>query len=432
MATKVKGDKIKEGSIPLSALATEVKDKIEKLVNITYLELKSLKDNSQLVPGQQYRITDYVTTTAQDNTQSARNQFDIIVTADSTNTLNEEARACLHEGDTYFSNAGAKLEAWKIWYSLDNDTNRFAWTNNTELLYTIKKINTFSFKKSITSIVFNKKKYILKLGVSKNISSGPPIYVTLVDDNTIKVDSVSNGANSYITQHGGIEVYSEGKGVIYRMIDEWNNDCPYDFKNIQFNRGVYDGGGIAPDGDEDLHLFLYTFSFITNELTEVLDTSIFGNNGRLLNDEGQITGVYGNVIGQFMNYDGSIEHPTKTTQSLNNIVFCSYYDYDGGTYYGCYSNTFGNNCSNNSLGNYCSNNSLGNYYQFNKVDDGVSVTLKNNENGSSNQQVQNYHFTRGLNKRTIEVNRNRAYETTIGIDSSGNVREFCIADMFDI
>lgn len=27
-----------------------------------------------------------------------------------------------------------------------------------------------------------------------------------------------------------------GKGVIYRMIDEYNNDCPYDFKNIQFAR----------------------------------------------------------------------------------------------------------------------------------------------------------------------------------------------------
>lgn len=27
-----------------------------------------------------------------------------------------------------------------------------------------------------------------------------------------------------------------GKGVIYRLIDEHNNDCPYDFKNIQFKR----------------------------------------------------------------------------------------------------------------------------------------------------------------------------------------------------
>ena len=27
---------------------------------------------------------------------------------------------------------------------------------------------------------------------------------------------------------------SEGKGIIYRMIDEHDNDCPYDFKNLQF------------------------------------------------------------------------------------------------------------------------------------------------------------------------------------------------------
>ena len=29
---------------------------------------------------------------------------------------------------------------------------------------------------------------------------------------------------------------SNGKGVIYYMKDEWNNECPYDFKNIQFAR----------------------------------------------------------------------------------------------------------------------------------------------------------------------------------------------------
>lgn len=35
-----------------------------------------------------------------------------------------------------------------------------------------------------------------------------------------------------------------GKGVIYRMIDEWGNDCPYDFKNILFNnRYTFDSGG---------------------------------------------------------------------------------------------------------------------------------------------------------------------------------------------
>ena len=29
---------------------------------------------------------------------------------------------------------------------------------------------------------------------------------------------------------------TNGKGVVYRMIDEFGNDCPYDFKNIQFKR----------------------------------------------------------------------------------------------------------------------------------------------------------------------------------------------------
>ena len=24
----------------------------------------------------------------------------------------------------------------------------------------------------------------------------------------------------------------QGKGIIYYMKDEWNNECPYDFKNI--------------------------------------------------------------------------------------------------------------------------------------------------------------------------------------------------------
>ena len=76
-----------------------IQEKIEKLVNITYLGLKALKDNSKLIPGQQYRITDYVTTTVQANTRSAGHQFDIIVTADNDNTLNEVARACRSKFD---------------------------------------------------------------------------------------------------------------------------------------------------------------------------------------------------------------------------------------------------------------------------------------------------------------------------------------------
>lgn len=125
----------------------------EKLINTTYSELKSLRDNSQLIPGSFYRITDYVTTTTQSETRSANHPFDVIVLALSENTLCEDAKAILHEGDTYF--ADNDLSAWQLKYCLDNDKTKFEWADETN-----------------------------------------------------------------------------GKGVIYRMIDEKRNDCPYDFKNI--------------------------------------------------------------------------------------------------------------------------------------------------------------------------------------------------------
>ena len=92
-------------------------------VSITYAALKALRDGGNLVPGTWYRITDYVCTTTQANTQSAEHQFDIIVRADDASHLNENAYAAHHEGDTYFANC--KLEAWELKYSLDNDTTRF-------------------------------------------------------------------------------------------------------------------------------------------------------------------------------------------------------------------------------------------------------------------------------------------------------------------
>ena len=127
------------------------------MINTTWSELKALRDGGNLVKGMQYRITDFVTTTIQADTQSAGHAFDLIVSADSESVLNENARAIQHEGDTYF--ASSNLSAWKLKYCLDNDTTRFDWADTTN-----------------------------------------------------------------------------GKGVIYRMIDERENDLPYDFKNIQFKR----------------------------------------------------------------------------------------------------------------------------------------------------------------------------------------------------
>ena len=101
----------------------------ELMEEITWSNLKTKRDNSQLEPGKFYRITDYTCTTVQTNTSAASNLFDIIVRADSTSKLNEDAWAEHHTGDAYF--ASCNLSAWKLKYCLDNDTTRFAWADST-------------------------------------------------------------------------------------------------------------------------------------------------------------------------------------------------------------------------------------------------------------------------------------------------------------
>ena len=232
-------------------------------VNTTWAELKGLRDNSQLVAGTWYRITDYQCTTTQGNTKSAGHVFDIIVRADSENKLNEEAYAAQHTGDAYFT--GSNLSAWRLWYCLDNDTTRFTWA-----------------------------------------------------------DSSANG-----------------KGVIYRMIDEWNNDIPYDFKNIQFY-GFWER-------------WAYTFNWVNdNGDNSCEDLSI--SQQAHVNNEGGYSYTYGNII-KPCGVDGNNHgFPFK----LNACVFLNTESYDSGLYCGCYNNTFDSDCYNNVFKNSCYNNTFGN------------------------------------------------------------------------
>ena len=90
--------------IGITALCKKIKaSTTQKTIQVTYAQLKTLRDGKKLVPGQSYRITDFVTTSTQTDTRSAGHPFDIIVVADDESTLNEVARAIQHEGDTYFA-----------------------------------------------------------------------------------------------------------------------------------------------------------------------------------------------------------------------------------------------------------------------------------------------------------------------------------------
>ena len=406
----------------------EVVGEAANAVQITYAELKSLRDAGKLVPGTQYRITDYTCTTTQPSTKSAGHQFDIIVTADSETTLNEVARAVKHEGDTYFANND--LSAWKIWYCLDNDTTSFAWANETN-----------------------------------------------------------------------------GKGVIYRMIDEWNNDVPYDFKNIQFYRKwdakkvlwstiSSDTTGVpcytfSSSGSSSTTSFTdYSLASSNNVYSNVIKKYVSSNKQTLNNNCFFGNGCYSNTFGNncwnntFGNYCNSntfgnnCDSNTFVNVCYSNTFgnFCSRNTFGNG----CYSNTFGNgcaynsfeiNCISNSFGRYCNNNSFGNdcrsnsfgndcyynsfgnncwyikfasdasattkynYYQHNHFGDGCQYILfKGVDTASPSNQVQNYNFSQGLQSTDssylhIDGVRNRAYETKVAKNSNGELKIYCEADL---
>lgn len=113
------GSKLISGSLEINGAAISPQQ-----ISVTYAALKALRDGGNLVPGVQYRITDYQCTTTQFETASAGHVFDIIVTADSDSKLNENARAALHAGDAYFANCS--IEDWILQYCIDNDNTRFA------------------------------------------------------------------------------------------------------------------------------------------------------------------------------------------------------------------------------------------------------------------------------------------------------------------
>ena len=99
----------------------------------TYAELLRDLSNSYLIPGMLYRITDYVTTCNPSGsvvgvtTSSENHAFDVLVTATSVNTIDSEAKACLHSGDTYFANS--RLNMWRIRYDINNDTSLYSWAD---------------------------------------------------------------------------------------------------------------------------------------------------------------------------------------------------------------------------------------------------------------------------------------------------------------
>ena len=398
------------------------------MVETTYNELKTLRDNSQLIPGSFYRITDYECTTTQENTKSAGHQFDIVLLALSENKLAEEGQAIMHdniydvtftdgvtkkcyiyfEGTDYYiidiitmlgywgvitdndlevneqlktaisDNSSSiltdenfpynyfqnsKLEAWKVWYCLDNDKTRFAWAkdyvnpaDNQRMLMSKKANSDWGNAVYVRYPQGDCEKGIAWAYYDLDYD-GTQNYQSVIDDGGTYVEpdllAFTNNENPKAGDIGELWQFSPsvqkrydveitdvswGTGVIYRLIDEWNNDCPYDFKNILHLRTMTSG-----EYDEDgVDTFVYTLGLCNTEGLYV-DASIEGN--VLTNPDEFVEGVFCNKIGtataQSIEYDKYINEPLCFI--IPDVVFTS----AGGNeeYNGIYRIECGNNCS---------------------------------------------------------------------------------------
>ena len=277
--------------------------------SVTYGQLVEMRQAALLEPGMLYRITDYATTTVQENTRSAGNQFDIVVMALDSKTLAERAWAMPHSGDTYF--AASNLKAWRLLYSLENDISRFSWADP-----------------------------------------------------------------------------ENGKGVIYRLIDEWGNDCPYDFKNIQFKRWAVSSltndkldsdsldelaAQFVYDADENPFCFArqnsnYTSgstSFVVNnEVSKWYYTfSVFDEEGAVNDYSLRVYDYY--VDGAMAVAQGNVMLPAQACDDedvyhyvLNNNVFIDKYDEEEEWYTVSFGNSMKENCQNNTFSANCRNNTF--------------------------------------------------------------------------
>ena len=388
---------------------------------ITWQELKNLRDNSQLSAGSLYRITDYQCTTILENTRSAGNQFDIIVLALTNNTLSEQAWAALHEGDTYFANSD--LSAWKLWYCLDNDTTRFAWADNTSgngrgVIY--RMIDEFNNE---VPYDFKNIMFYRKYDSSTSLWSIVP---TTNSSNSVACYTFSSLGTSTSTSFTDTSLSRSNK-IDNNIIKPY-----YSGRSQTLNNNIFFGTNIY------INLINYyshknTFSeyCYKNIIGKYCYYNIFGNN------------CFYNILNEDCN-NNTFGHSSRGNYLA---IYCQ--NNQLGIH--CYFNTFDSYSNYNKIGNYCKYNTFGtesnniifaansegtnlsNYFSYNTFESGVSYCVLY-PTSASTKEVKYYHIKSSVvgdssHKRTIEVTRNLSYVTTVALNSSGELKKWCEADL---
>ena len=326
-------------------------------IKLTYSELVYLRNNRQLVPGQLYRITDYVTTTTQDNTKSAEHQFDIIVEALTTNTLSEYAKVKAKENDNYFFNND--LNAWKIKYCLDNDTDRFSWADpdngkgviyymkdeyGNEAPYDFKNILYLKDGKEVPTFGENCSNNIIKEYKVDNIINLPNITFGSGCTNNTFGNECYNNTFAYGCTNNTFGNTCTGNTFVFSCTDNTfgNECCKNTFKLSCVNNTIGDYCYNNTFGNRCSH---NTFKYNCHHNT-------FGDN------------YINNTFGDYCNHNTIGDQCYRNTfgDSCKNNTFGDK----------CKNNTFGDNCTGNTFGNECYNNTFGEYCNTNTFESGCT------------------------------------------------------------
>lgn len=244
---------------------------------------------------------------------------------------------------------------------------------------------------------------------------------------------------------------TNGKGVIYYMKDEWNNECPYDFKNILYKRwkvrtdpsmsppdvygldGKYLGIEVLLDNDIQTGLekyvnsggddfkYFYTFTAFNGDTEEYEDASVAvmvinpkwdDVNGDLcFNNVIKEARWYVNTYGDFYEDNRmilpNIVFEDEHTYSEDGFVHTCNNFFEGGCMYntflsGCRNNTFGYSFFFNTVGANFSDNTFGTYCTRNTFSNGAS---RNNFSGYFSSNIINPTCTNNEFKENCRSNK---------------------------
>lgn len=397
----------------------EIDAHLEKMVNVTYAELKVLRDEGKLIAGQMYRMTDYETTCTWANTQVAGHPFDLVLTALDNKTLDEKCSAIqsARDKDGYFANSN--LAAWDVRYCLDNDTERFVWEK--------------PYYGNATWVDANNGKGVIYRLTDEAENSAPYDFKNIMFSKPLtngEYDNI-NGVNTFC--------YTFSK---YEQSSSLIKDCSLDISSCHNNKigdycynNVFFGGGFA--NVLGVYCTNNTFGIYCkyNILREYCNFNTFGHYFEQNTLESE---AYSNVFGNYCKanrVDGSY-NSFGDSCSNNNLKSCS----DITLGHGCSDNNFESGCKNNTLGEYCSYNTFGadcknntfvEYCNNNVLGNGCKKnTFVNGETASSDKTIQHYNIG-CVSEQTIQVYRKRNYQTFITTDKNGNIVEYTVDDIIN-